>query len=81
MTRDEILEVVIENLKDNVDDLEDVEIDPSKSMADYGAASLDIVEVVSATMRQLRLRVPRTELAELRNIDDLVDLLYAKSNE
>ena len=76
-----LMSVVIENLKDNVDDLEDVEIDPSKSMADYGAASLDIVEVVSATMRQLRLRVPRTELAELRNIDDLVDLLYAKSNE
>jgi acyl carrier protein len=81
MTRDEILDVVVENLKDNVDDLEDVDIDPTKSMADYGAASLDIVEIVSATMRQLRLRIPRTELADLKNIDDLVSLLHTKSTK
>ena len=45
-------------------------------MKDYGANSLDIVEVVSHTMRELRVKVPRTELSKLTNIDDLVDLLY-----
>jgi len=79
MTREEILDIVIENLKDNVDDLEDIEIDPTQSMADYGAASLDVVEIVSSVMRELRLRIPRTELANLNGINDLVDLLYEKA--
>jgi len=72
--RQRILEVVIKHLKQNVDGLDDVEIDPSRSMADFGASSLDIVEVVSASIRELRIKVSRTEMAGLKNIDGLVDL-------
>lgn len=78
MMREKILETVITNLKNNVDGLEDTQIDPQKSMAEYGATSLDIVEVVSISMRQLRIRIPRTALADLTNIDDLVDLFVSK---
>lgn len=74
MERQQILDVIFENMRLNIDGLEGQEIDSSKSMADYGAGSLDIVEVVSSSMRQLRLRVPRTELAKLKNIDQLTDL-------
>jgi acyl carrier protein len=49
-------------------------------MAEYGASSLDIVEVVSTSMRQLRIRIPRTALADLKNINDLVDLFASKVN-
>lgn len=72
--RQKILEVVIKHLKQNVDGLEDVEIDPSRSMAEFGASSLDMVEVVSASIRELKIKVSRTELAGLKNIDGLVDL-------
>ncbi|MEM8637298.1 MAG: phosphopantetheine-binding protein [Cyanobacteria bacterium P01_G01_bin.54] len=75
MTKDQVLELVVDNIKLNVDDLEDVEIDPQKSMADYGASSLDIVEIVNTTLRQLKVKLPRTELAKLKSINDLVDLL------
>ncbi len=78
MMREKILETVITNLKNNVDGLEDTQIEPQKSMAEYGATSLDIVEVVSTSMRQLRIRVPRTALADLTNIDGLVDLFASK---
>jgi acyl carrier protein len=44
-------------------------------MKDLGANSLDIVEVVSCTMRDLKVKVPRSELADLTNVDGLVDLL------
>ena len=71
--REEILAVVVKHLRQNVSDLADEEIDPSKSMVDYGASSLDIVEVVSGSMRELRIKVPRTELVDLKNIDELVD--------
>lgn len=48
---------------------------PEASMRDLGASSLDIVEVVSCSMRELRVRIPRTELQGLRNLGDLAGLL------
>jgi acyl carrier protein len=65
--------VVIKHIKLNSSGLENAAIDPSLSMADYGISSLDIVETVSSSMRELRIRIPRRELANLNNINDLVD--------
>jgi len=76
MTRDQILTTVKTYLVDAVDDLDPDDIDPAKSMKDLGANSLDIVEVVSRTMRELKIKVPRAELSKLDNIDGLVDLLH-----
>ena len=39
-----------------------------------GADSLEIVEVVSRSMKQLRLKVPRTELSGARNLKELIDM-------
>jgi polyketide biosynthesis acyl carrier protein len=76
MTREHILATVKKYLIDAVDELAGAEIDTSLSMKDMGANSLDIVEVVSRTMRELKIKVPRAELAKLSNVDGLVDLLY-----
>lgn len=76
MTRDEIREVVINNLVESVESLRGKEIDTSKSMKDLGANSLDIVEIVSCSMRQLKIKIPRSELAHLTNVDELVTLLH-----
>jgi len=48
-------------------------IDTSKSMKDYGANSLDIIEVVSSSMRELAIKIPRSELADISTIDQLAD--------
>lgn len=77
MTREHVLEVVKRHLVDTIEELEGVEIDPAKSMKDLGANSLDIVEVVSASMRELKVKVPRSELNKLTNINELVDMLHA----
>ena len=77
MVRTEIEAVVKRHLMDVVDDLTEADIDTTRSMKDLGANSLDIVEVVSCSMRELRVKVPRSELSKLTNIDGLVDLLYA----
>ena len=61
---------------ETVEDLTEDRIDPSRSMKELGVNSLDIVEVVSCTMRELRIKVPRAELSKLSNIDGLVDLLH-----
>lgn len=75
-TRDEVLAVVRKHLADTVEGIEGKEIDPARSMKELGANSLDIVEVVSSSMRELKVKVPRSELNTLTNINGLVDLLY-----
>ena len=74
MNRDAVMSVVMKQIRLNAIGLDDREIDPSRSMLDYGISSLDIVEIVSGSMRELQLRVPRTRLANLKNIDELVDV-------
>ena len=74
MEKAEIRDVVLKHVRENVDGLEGVDIDTRKSMADYSASSLDIVEVVSASMRELEINIPRTRLSDVKNIDELVEL-------
>ena len=81
MTREEVLAVVARHLAQSVDGLDAGTIDPQRSMKDYGANSLDIVEVVSGAMRELKVKVPRTELNKLTNLDGLVGLLHAIKNQ
>lgn len=73
MTKEEVIEVIKRNIVENLDDVEADTIDPTKSMKDYGANSLDMIEVVSTSMRELNIKIPRSELAELGNIDELAD--------
>lgn len=80
MTRDHVMGVVLKHLVEAVDGLTPDKVDPKLSMKDLGANSLDIVEVVSSSMRELKIKIPRAELAKLTNVDGLVDLLYATAN-
>ena len=81
MTRDQICDVVLKYLKRAVDDVDPAAVDTSMSMKDLGANSLDIVEIVSCSMRELKVKVPRSELSNLENITQLVDLLHKVVNE
>ena len=72
-TKEDVIEIIKANLKENLHDVDIEEVTPESSMRDYGANSLDIIEVVSATMRQLEIRVPRSELSQVENIDQLAD--------
>ena len=81
MTRDEVLGVVKKHICDISEDLSAEKIDPARSMKDLGINSLDIVEVVSCSMRELKVKVPRSELSKLTNIDGLVDLLFQSVRE
>ncbi len=71
MNREQIMEVIKKNIVANIDDIDAAAIDPTKSMKDYGANSLDMIEVVSTTMRELKIKVPRSELTDINNIEQL----------
>ncbi len=73
MTKLEVIEIIKRIIEENLDDVSMDEIDPQKTMKDYGANSLDMIEVVSCSMRELSIKVPRAELAEIKSIDALAD--------
>ena len=73
MTKEEVIEVIKNNILDNLEDISEDEIDPQKSMKDFGANSLDIIEVVSTSMRELKIKIPRADLADISSIDQLAD--------
>lgn len=81
MTREDVLDVVKKHICDIAEELKTEQIDPSRSMKDLGINSLDIVEVVSCSMRELKVKVPRSELSKLSNINGLVDLLYRAAEQ
>jgi acyl carrier protein len=74
MTRDEMFVVVKANIQEIVEATKGVELKETDSMRDLGADSLEIVEVVSRSMKQLKIKVPRTELSGAHNLKDLLDL-------
>jgi acyl carrier protein len=74
MTREEIFAAVRGHVVQIVDGLQPDMVREEVSMRDLGADSLQVVEVVSRSMKQLRLKIPRTELSRAKNLGDLVDL-------
>jgi len=76
VSRDEIMQVVLKHIRKNVMGLDGKTIDTSRSMLEMGASSLDVVEIVSASMREMKIKIARTRLAGLNNIDELVDVFY-----
>lgn len=81
MDRQQVVDVVTKHIRLNAEGLDDQPVDTTKSMKDFGLGSLDIVEIVSASMRELKIRVPRTELVNLKNVDELVDLFLKVKQE
>ncbi len=74
MTRDQIFKVIKANICLVIDGTQEKEIVESDSMVDYGADSLEIVEVVSRSMKETKIKVPRTQLSTAKNLKELLDL-------
>ena len=74
MDRAQIFDVIKSNVRLVIEATEGKDIAESDSMLDYGADSLEIVEVVSRSMKELKIKVPRTELSTATNLRELIDL-------
>jgi acyl carrier protein len=75
MNEDHVYEVVKKHLLSIVRNIDASQIAPGKSLRELGADSIDMVEVLSACMRDLRIKVSRTELTTSEDVQGLVDLL------
>lgn len=76
MTRSEIFDVVKSHMISIIDEIDaTTPIHERDRMADLGADSIDVVEVVSDAMRTLQVKVDRTKLDSAKNLAGLLDLL------
>lgn len=76
MTRNEIFDVVKSHMISIIDEIDaTTPIHERDRMADLGADSIDVVEVVSDSMRTLQVKVDRTKLDGAKNLAGLLDLL------
>lgn len=81
MDREEIIGVVKANMQAIIEGARGKDIRETDSMRDFGADSLEIVEVVSRSMKQLRIKVPRAQLLDVKNLSDLVDTFERAANK
>lgn len=81
MSRNEILEIVKENVIEVLPDLEEHIFKDDDKLVELGANSIDRAEIVMMTMESLSLQIPRVELSGVKNIGELVDAFYTKLNE
>ena len=82
MNKDEIFLTLKKNIMQQLEgEVEESEVGMNKSMAELGANSLDIIEIVSRTMREIKVKVPREELAKLKNLKELAEIMAKYKNE
>jgi acyl carrier protein len=82
MIQEEVFDVLKKHILDQLEDeVEEDEIDIEKSMFDLGANSLDVVEIVTNTMRELKIKIPRDELAAINSMKGLVAAMTEYKNK
>jgi acyl carrier protein len=82
MTQDEVFAVLKKHILEQLEDeVEESDVAIEKSMMDLGANSLDIVEIVTNTMRELKIKIPRDELAAIDNMQGLVAAMTDYKNK
>ena len=82
MTQEEVFDVLKKHILDQLEDeVEEEDIDIEKSMRDLGANSLDVVEIVTNTMRELKIKIPRDELATINTMKGLVAAMTEYKNK
>ncbi len=73
LTKTDVLNTIKKNMVFVLEECDEATFDPNQSMLDHGANSLEVIEIVSRTMRELEVTVPRVRLNRVNNIDELAD--------
>ena len=82
MNRNEIFTVLKSNIEAIIDGAQGREIQEHDSMInDYGADSLETVEVISRTQKKLKIKIPLTKTSEVNNLKELLDLFETYSSK
>jgi len=76
MDKENICQIVVTHVSDILD-ITPNDISMDRSMSDYGANSIDRLEVVTACLEQLDLEVPLSQFAQVKNLAGLAEALLS----
>ena len=80
MDKDQIKSILFSNIAD-IMDMDESEIDVQESLRDLGANSVDRMEIIVETMRKIGEKINMLEFANIKNIQEMVDFLYERSEK
>lgn len=78
-TKQEIFALILKHVHTVMPHLRETSIQPSDSLRELGANSMDRADIVMGVMEDLALTIPRVELSGPRTLGELVDLIHEKS--
>jgi polyketide biosynthesis acyl carrier protein len=78
MNKEDIFAIVVRHAQEVVPGLENHQFQPTQSLKDLGANSIDRSEIVMMTLDTLSLKIPLIETVKATNIGELVSVLHAK---
>ena len=78
MNESRVFEIITRHAREVVPGLQAHNFQPSDSLKDLGANSVDRSEIVMMTLESLSLKIPLVETARAANIGELVNILNAK---
>jgi polyketide biosynthesis acyl carrier protein len=78
MTPQDILGLIARHAAEVLPRLQNHAFQPTDSLKDLGANSVDRSEIIMMTLESLSKRIPLIEMAKARNIGELADIIHAK---
>lgn len=76
MERETIWEALKKNIFELFPEYKQLTINPTDSLRELGANSVDRAEIIMLTLSHLKLQIPLIEFAKAKNLDELVDIFY-----
>lgn len=80
MLKEEVYHIVQETIMDVLPDVEKENISIEKQLKEIGANSIDRMEIVTMSMRELNIKIPLMSFAGVNNIEGLVNVLHENVN-
>lgn len=81
MDKDQIFDVIQQNIIDVVPDLANRSLTINDSLRDLGANSVDRAEILIKSMSALKIKAPLVDFAQAKNLDELTMLFLKKLSE
>jgi acyl carrier protein len=76
----ELVEQRVRQIVSDILDVSPAEIDPAVRFRDFGATSIDFIEIITALETEFDVEISDGESPELNTVDKLVEFLKARQN-
>lgn len=78
MIKNEIYDIVVRHTREVIPELENYTFTGVDRFRDFGANSIDKVEIIALTLESMALEIPLPELFFVQKLSDLADVLYER---